>query len=74
MTLYEQIRIISKIMQYLMKMKYKGKPNPMNSNSLELFKSETGSFIIGFKQQGQNTLLELGLRRSSTNPGLLALA
>ncbi len=62
------------MIQYLMKMKYNGKPNPMNYNYLELFSSGTEVFIIGRKQHGQNTFLEFGLRKSSTSPGLLALA
>lgn len=68
------MRTRSRIIQYLMKTKYKGNPNPMNSNYFELFKSETSSLIIGFRQQEQITLLELGFSRSSTKPGLLALA
>jgi len=65
---------MSKIIQYLMKMKYNGNPNPRNSNYLELFNRETSFLMIGFKQHGQNTLLELGLSKSSVRPGLLALA
>jgi hypothetical protein len=61
-------------MQYLMKMKYNGNPNPMNSSYFELFRRGISLLIIGLRQHGQNTLLELGLSMSSTSPGLLAFA
>ena len=62
------------MMQYLMKIKYKGNPNPMNSSCFELFKRGTSFLMMGLRQQGQKMLEELGLRMSSTRPGLLALA
>jgi hypothetical protein len=61
-------------MQYLINIKYNGKPNPRNSSSLEFPHKETSFFIIGFKQQVQYTFFVCNIFISSTRPGLTAFA
>ncbi len=62
------------MIQYLINMKYKGNPKPINYNYLELLRSGISFLTIGLRQQGQKTWLELIalVFNISVTPGLLA--
>lgn len=45
------------MMEYFVKMKYSGKPNPKNYNSLEFSQSEMGFLSITLRQHSQKVCL-----------------